>query len=563
MPPMKNILIVVTTLLSLSSCTGVAGWFGNNSDSTKTVTTTADLQRDETITPANSYSDLFLDSNSVRNYIDRQKLDPTKAQTLKNFYAVRNNEYAWFTSSGLTEEARGLWTATSKTATSKKDDKKKDSLQQRMDSLVQKDSINISTADSSFAQAELALTSRLIDEASNDSSIVNKANIYYLVPRKKMSAMEWADSILNKQQDSTAFASNPVYNNLKQQLNIYYTAAKNGGWQNINANGLKKGSRSPVVAALKKRLQATNDYPSNDTTNIFSDSLVAAVKDVQSRFGLMPTGNVTDSLVKELNVPAEQRLQQIVLNINRTRWMKPVSDSNRIEINIPAQMLYAYKGSSRVFEMPVIVGEDGKSTTAFSGKISEVVFNPTWNVPESIVRNEIVPAMKNNPHYLEKKHMQRVGGTDSLPVIKQLPGKDNALGHVKFLFPNSYDIYLHDSPDKTLFAKKDRRLSHGCIRVQNPRELAAFILGNDWSADKINNAMKGDKEQAVTVNNPVPVQISYLTAWVDEKGKMNFRPDNYGHDQNTAARMFTGSVMNNMAATNVDDTTGKQKITKP
>jgi L,D-transpeptidase YcbB len=556
---MKNLFIAAAALLSLSSCTGVAGWFGNNNDSTKVETTTADLQRDETITSSNSYSDLFLDSNAINNYIGTEKLEASKAQTLRNFYAVRNNQYAWFTSSGLTEEARGLWSATE---SGKKGKDKKDSLQERMDSLVQKDSIKINKSDSSYAQAELALTARLIDEASKDSFLVNKTNLFYVVPRKKMTAMEWADSILHKQQDTAAYASNNTYNNLKQQLEIYYNAAKNGGWQPLSSNGLRKGNKSPAVTLLKKRLQATNDYSSSDTTGIYNDSLTAAVKDLQSRFGLMPTGNVNDSLVTELNVPAEERLSQIVLNINRTRWMKPATDSNRIEINIPTQMLYGYKGNTRVLQMPVIVGEDGKSTTAFTGSISEVVFNPTWNVPESIVRNEIIPAMKNDPHYLEKKHMERTGGSDSLPVIKQLPGKDNALGHVKFLFPNSYDIYLHDTPDKSLFAKKDRRLSHGCIRVANAAQLASFILGNDWTDNKIRNAMKGDKEQSVAVKKQVPVQISYLTAWVDEKGKMNFRSDNYGHDKNTAARLFTDGITNNMAA-NSGDTTGKSAMTKP
>jgi L,D-transpeptidase YcbB len=555
---MKKLLIAASALLSLSSCTGVAGWFGTSKDSTA-VTTNTEFQRDETITSANSYSDLFLDSNAVNNYISKEKIDPAKATVLRNFYAVRNNEYAWFTSSGLTEEARGLW---SSTASDIKRGEKKDSLAQRMDSLVQKDSVTINNSDSSYAQAELALTSRLIDQSNSDSSIVTKSNLYYIVPRKKMSATEWADSILNKQQDSTTYASNPSYNNLKNQLEIYYNAVRNGGFEKVNAAGLKKGSKSPAVTALKKRLQATNDYTTSDTTNIFNDSLVTSVKDVQSRFGLSPTGNVNDSLVNALNVPAEERLQQIVLNINRIKWMKPLTDSNRIEINIPTQMLYAYKGNNRVIQMPVIVGEDGTSTTAFSGKINEVVFNPTWTVPESIVRNEIVPAMKKDPNYLKKKNMERTGGTDSLPVIKQLPGKENALGHAKFLFPNSYDIYLHDTPDKSLFAKKDRKLSHGCIRVANAAELASYILGNDWPASKVNAAMKGDKEQSVNVTNPVPVQISYLTAWVDENGKMNFRGDNYNHDRNTAARLFTGTS-NNMAVTNGQDSTKKDSTAKP
>ena len=557
---MKNLFIAAAALLALSSCNGIAGVSGTD-DSTSTVdnSTHAAFTRDESITKENAYSDLFLDSNAVSSYITSSKMDAGKAQMLRNFYMVRNNQFAWFTSSGLTEEARGLW---SLHRSDNKTKDKKDSLEQRMDSLMQKDSLTISASDSSFTRAELAMTSKLIDHAGDKGSVVNRNNIYYIVPAKKLNALELADSILHKQKDTAAYASNKTYNGFKQNLEVYYNAAKNGGWPVVAPGGIKKGSSPAVIISLKKRLQASGDYPANDTTGVYSDSLYAAVKEVQSRFGLAPTGRVNDSLVRELNIPAEQRLQQIILNMNRSKWMKPATDSNRIEINIPAQMLYAYKGNTRAFEMPVIVGEEGTSTTVFSGKISEVVFNPSWKIPESIVRNEIVPAMKKDPNYLKKKNMDRTGGTDSLPVLKQLPGKENALGKVKFLFPNSYDIYLHDTPDKTLFAKKDRRLSHGCIRVANAPQLAEFILGGEWQAEKISTAMKGNNEQSVKVNDPVPVHISYMTAWVDEKGKMSFRTDNYGHDKTTMARMFTGSPSANMAQTPSADTVKKQ-TTKP
>jgi L,D-transpeptidase YcbB len=552
---MKQVFIAAIALLSLSSCNGVGGWFGTN-DSTVTTNTTT-VVRDQSITAENAYSDLFLDSNAVNNYISRENIDASMAQMMRNFYLVRNNQYAWFNSTGLTEEGRGFW---SMYRSEEKTIDKEDSLEKRMDSLVQKDSVTIHSSDSSYAMAELAMTAKLVQQAFTDNGLVNADNIYTLVPRKKMSTMELADSIINKQKDSGFFARNTTYNNLKHQLSLYYNAAKSGGWPAISATGLKKGSSSPAVTALKKRLSLTGDYDAADTTAIFNDSFAAAIKDVQNRFGLAATGKVNDSLINELNVPAEQRLQQIILNVNRSKWAKSANDSTRIEVNIPAQMLYAYKGNNRVLEMPVIVGEEGTSTTMFSGKISEVVFNPSWKIPESIVRNEIMPALKKDPNYLKKKNMERTGGTDSLPEIKQLPGKENALGRVKFLFPNSFDIYLHDTPDKSLFAKKDRRLSHGCIRVAKADQLAEFILG-DWNREKVNSAMKGDKEQSVKVNDPVTVNISYLTAWVDEKGKLSFRRDNYGHDKNTLARLFTSSPASNVAGAANSDSTGKQ--TKP
>jgi murein L,D-transpeptidase YcbB/YkuD len=182
---------------------------------------------------------------------------------------------------------------------------------------------------------------------------------------------------------------------------------------------------------------------------------------------------------------------------------------------------------------------------AFSDQVSKIVFSPYWNIPQSIVQNEIKPAMQKDPAYLKKKNMEIVKQDDSLPQIRQLPGKDNALGRVKFLFPNSFDIYLHDTPNKELFAQQNRALSHGCIRVAKPDSLAHYILRGqtEWTPEKIAAAMNSDKEQTVEVKKPVPVAITYYTSWIDEKGRMNFRKDIYGYDKKTGERMFISSSM--------------------
>ena len=298
-----------------------------------------------------------------------------------------------------------------------------------------------------------------------------------------------------------------------------------------------------MISSIKKRLAATNDYSASDTTAQYSDSLVAALKSFQQRNGLAPTGKINDSLITALNVPARERIAQILMNMNRMMWVKPSADSSRIVVNIPGFMLYAFEGNQRVLEMPVIVGKEGAATVMFQDAINEIVFNPSWNVPRSIVENEIMPAMKKDKGYLKKKNMEIVNQNDSIPEIRQLPGKDNALGNVKFLFPNRFDIYLHDTPEKSLFNKKDRALSHGCIRVKDPLSLAEFILNNQtgWTKEKISSAMNGDKEEHVKVSREVPVMITYHTAWVDENGQLNFRNDEYGHDEKTASRMFVRS----------------------
>jgi murein L,D-transpeptidase YcbB/YkuD len=294
------------------------------------------------------------------------------------------------------------------------------------------------------------------------------------------------------------------------------------------------------VTAIKKRLRATGDYASNDTSAVYSDSLAAAIRSFEERNGLEADGMMDDSLLAELNVPAEKRMQQILVNMNRLLWMPPLPDSNRIQVNIPSFMLYAYEGSNKVFEMPVIVGKEGSGTVMFNDTISQIVFSPSWNLPESIVRDEILPKMKKDPGYLKKNHMEIVSRNGDIPTIRQLPGADNAMGRVKFLFPNSFDIYLHDTPQKDLFARKDRAQSHGCIRVADAAQLAQYLLRDqqEWSNEKISAAMNAGREQKVELKNPQLVLITYLTAWTDAQGRLNFRKDVYGHDQEAMERMF-------------------------
>lgn len=539
---MKNlILAAVTGCLITTSCTQVAGWFGSE-DSTggKAVDSSsyAAFARDESITEANAYSDLFLDSTAVENYIQKEKLSDSAARALRNFYLIRNYQYAWFTTGGMTEQGKAVWNLYAEDSAGA--DK---SLAQQMDTLAQNDSLVITKGDSSFMHTELALTEKLVQYAqNNDSGIIRSDNFYYLVPVKKQDPLALADSILNKQHDSAQYAGNKAYHLLKEQLAVYYKAAKDSNWKAVNTGSekLKKGSRSPVVTQLKKRLQATGDYTASDTSNLFNDSLFLAIKDYQQRAGLAPTGLVNDSLIAVLNVPPQQRVEQILVNMNRMRWMQPIADSNRIVVNIPSQMLYAYEDSGQVFQMPVIVGREGTGTLMFSGRLTQIVFNPEWRIPQSIVEKEILPKMKADPDYLKKNNMEIVSQKGTVPEIKQLPGENNALGQVKFLFPNTYDIYLHDTPDKTLFAQNNRAISHGCIRVADAEKLARYLLtGQDeWTPDKIRAAMNGNQTQTADVKDPESVYITYYTVWVDENGKLNFRDDVYGHDRETAERMF-------------------------
>jgi murein L,D-transpeptidase YcbB/YkuD len=251
---------------------------------------------------------------------------------------------------------------------------------------------------------------------------------------------------------------------------------------------------------------------------------------------------ISDSLIAIMNVPVEERMKQLLINMNRIAWMPTQQQQKLIQVNIPDFMLYVYEDTGEALHSKVIVGKEGTNSMMFTGNLNQIVFNPYWNIPASIVKNEIMPAMKKDPNYLKKNNMEIVQPNDTLPVIRQLPGPQNSLGKVKFLFPNTYEIYLHDSPKKELFAQQNRAFSHGCIRVAEAQKLAEYLLKNnrEWTPDKIKQAMNSGKEQTVALKEPVPVSISYLTAWVDKNGQVNFRNDIYGHDARTASKMFNG-----------------------
>jgi len=403
-------IVLGAATIFFCSCTQVAGWSGKGSDSTNASGSNSELVRDVSINESNAYSGLFLDSNSIERYIQKEKVADSTAIQLRNFYKVRNYGYAWFAKDGITEQARALWSLYGDEKDSSA--RKEKSLREQMDTLLQNDSLVVNASDTSYTQTEIALTHQLLQYAAeNPGGSINKESVFYLVPAKKMDPMQMADSILHRQKDSTRYSDNKMYTSLRQQLSTYYAIAKNGGWPQLgpDATALKKGVRSPAVIALKKRLQATKEYPSGDTSNVFSDSLDAAIKVYQQRNGFQPNGILNDSLVAAMNIPAEQRIQQILVNMNRSLWMQPVSDSDHIQVNIPSFMLYAYESSNKAFEMPVIVGKEGSGTVMFAGKINQVVFAPEWKLPSSIIQNEILPAMKSDASYLKKHHMEVVG----------------------------------------------------------------------------------------------------------------------------------------------------------
>jgi murein L,D-transpeptidase YcbB/YkuD len=254
---------------------------------------------------------------------------------------------------------------------------------------------------------------------------------------------------------------------------------------------------------------------------------------------LKETGIIDNDFIKELNIPISERIKQMKINLERMRWM-PAEDVNRLVANIPEYKLYVFDQNKEVFNMDIVVGKEANRTVIFSDELKYVVFSPYWNIPRSIVRNEILPAMNKSNSYLSRNNMEITGHSNGLPVIRQKPGKGNALGKVKFIFPNRYNIYFHDTPAKTLFQRQRRAFSHGCIRLQQPFDLAKYLLRNDssWTDNKIRTAMNQNREKWVELRKPVPVFIVYFTSWVDQDGLLHFREDIYGHDKRMDQHLF-------------------------
>ncbi len=273
--------------------------------------------------------------------------------------------------------------------------------------------------------------------------------------------------------------------------------------------------------------------------------------------GLKTDGTIQPALLNTLNISPKKRIQQILINMERIRWMPAESPAEYLLVNIPAFKLYVYDNNKLDWSCNVVVGKPGANTVIFSNEMKYVVFSPYWNVPPGILVNEVLPAMRRNPGYLARQNMEVVTGSGSpvnagslnwakysggnFPyIIRQKPGGKNALGKVKFLFPNEYNIYLHDTPSKGLFGENKRTFSHGCIRVSEPQHLAEWLLRKDsaWTQQKIVTAMNGSKEKFISLKEKVPVYIGYFTAFVDSNGRLNFRDDVYGHDARLAATLF-------------------------
>ncbi len=417
-----------------------------------------------------------------------------------------------------------------------------------------------------LANLDLRLTALFLDYGSDlltgrlDPATVDTG--WYIKQRRNV-----ADSTLRQaiQQDKFAAMVEPLtpqqkdYGELVKVLGKYRELVRTGGWPDVPAGPpLKPGVGGLRVAALRTRLAATGDIGSASGDQ-YDDGLADGVRRYQARNGLDTTGVVDAATRAALNVPVEARVRQIELNLERLRWLPTDFGSRYVLVNIPDYTLHAYEGGKETLTMRVVVGQEyGHATPVFADTMNRVVFQPYWNVPRSILLSEVVPKMREDRNYLAVHHYEVVRGNADEPVdprsidwndldtttidfrVRQRPGTDNALGRVKFIFPNQFNVYMHDTPARTLFGRDQRALSHGCVRLEHPDQFAHFVFEGDsaWPDERIRQAMTSDSSRDVTVKRPVPVYLVYLTAFMRD-GRLNFRNDLYGTDQRALTRLGT------------------------
>ncbi len=534
----KIFVFTVTLVICLSSCKNL---FNHNDE---------EITVDSTINKTTSFNNLFIDSNTINKFLDKNPEYQKYIRQYSDFYKLRNYQCAWFDSSGIAEQAYNFMNLLSSAVSTYSDStlyNKK--LADEVEEFQNDTGKNALKTVPDIASTELMLTGQFFKYASKiyGGSDINVQELGWFIPRKKLDLTNLLDTLIaNKAEIKDGeIPLSPAYKKLLDYLPVYRKIDQSMSWDSIATpvKALHAGSKDAIIPIIKQRLYALGDLTENDSTDLFDSSLKAAVKNFEKRMGGVQDGVIGKNFIKQLNVTPSKRIEQILVNLERLRWLPRMNDSSTsIIVNIPEYKMYVYNKGELQFDMNVVVGASATGTVIFTGNLRYIVFSPYWIIPPSIIKKEILPGIARNPNYLASHHMEEYGKNGNLPRIRQLPGAFNSLGRVKFLFPNNYNIYFHDTNNHGAFNSSSRSLSHGCIRLSEPKKLAMYLLRDDtlhYNSQKVDSLMNLTKEKWVTLTNPVPVMISYFTAFVDSTGKLNFRNDIYKHDSAMASKLFT------------------------
>lgn len=524
-----------------------------------------------------------VDTDALPASIRNQKERVRAWKETQAFYRKRNFQLAWSDANGPRPQAQELLDTIGKLGNEGLDVRRysRDRLAAEIQAVDALESYDTPQAQQQLIDLDAQLTYTFLALASHVSSGRLQPETlridWYTKPRNVDLDVRLEQALANKGEGELEKALRAIappsedYARLRDALAKYREQATQGGWQQVpEGPNLKKGDQGVRVQALAARLAASGDLqasapartetpaqgqPNGGATapTVFDDAVAAAVARFQGRHGLDPTGIVDADTLEALNVPLGTRITQMVANLERWRWMPNDLGQRYILVNIPEYRMELMEGGKPALAMRVVVGKTQSRTPVFSDQMTYLELNPVWNLPSTIAGDEIVPKLASDPSYLARNDMEVVKGWSneaepvdlgSLPSLaalgdsgsgyrlRQRPGAQNPLGQVKFMFPNEWDIYLHDTPADHLFAQEERDFSHGCVRLEKPLALAEYLLKDDpdWSPQAIQEALATGEQKTVKLPKPLAVHLVYWTAWVEPNGTMQFRKDLYGHD---------------------------------
>ena len=510
------------------------------------------------------YSLRTVDTTTIQGFLAARPEYQAYSADILSFYQRRNQQMAWFHGDTLSQAALNFLSLVDAADSALGQVESAHLALHELAMRLADETDTIPLTETFITNIELDLTGQFFVFADRKyGGVVRKdlRELDWFIPRRKKNFQQLIDSLAAGRMDLSPIEPvHPQYQLLKRELKRLYALA----WLDTlppvdigNTRKLEPGDRHKAVPGIRTRLIAFGDMEAGTDTLDRMDSLtVAGIRRFQERHGLGNDGVVGKGFLKQINVRVSDRITTLLVNMERLRWVPERQAPDLIMVNIPEFRMHIYEQDTVAWSMNVVVGNVATRTVIFSDELSTIVFSPYWSIPKSIVRGEILPGVKKDNNYLSRKGMEVVSGGKVIPAssidwsqysgsipysIRQKPGAGNSLGLVKFLFPNEYSIYFHDTPSKSLFGRDSRAFSHGCIRLGEPTRLANYLLRNDtaWTEEKIDEAMHGGKQIYVQLSETRPVLIGYFTAWVDRQGRLNFRDDVYGHDARLTQELFS------------------------